>query len=184
MRKKYNYGFTIVELMITLALFGIVMGVVFTSFRLNEVSRDDLSNQIEVFRKNKKFHDTLASELKLCSPSQYTFVDTSTIRFKIPIENPTDYDITWGMDGQVGWWIQYERSGMTIVRRVLNAALIEQSRRVITDNVTNLIFGTAPGNVITVESKVEKTAFSRGRSNLAENMVQLVHTSQIKLRNE
>jgi len=67
MSKKY--GFTLLELMITLAIFGILLSAIFGSISTSRTNWQNAGNQIDRQQNARKAADRVAWELRLTSPS-------------------------------------------------------------------------------------------------------------------
>ena len=156
-------GFTLIETMVTMAVFSIGMGILFTAIKLNEVYRSNVAVQMELYRMNKQAHDTIASELKTSSLGQVNLSVPGQIRFKMPVESPTNYTISWGAEGITDREIRYNLSGVNLTRRIWNVtAGTEVSNRTIASGFTNLTFTSGCSvstNCITIATNATKTNF-------------------------
>lgn len=157
-------AFTLIEMMVTMTVFSIGMGIVFTSIKLNEVYRSNVAVQMELYRMNKQAHDTIASELRLSSPERVNLSFPGQIRFRTPIESSENYTITWGAEGIDNREIRYNLSGVNLVRRIWNVtAGTEVSNRTIASGFTNLTFtlgcNASLTNCITIYTNATKTNF-------------------------
>jgi hypothetical protein len=149
--------------MVTMAVFSIGMGILFTAIKLNEVYRSNVAVQMELYRMNKQAHDTIASELKTSSLGQVNLTTLGQIRFKVPIESPNNYTITWGAENITGYEIRYNLSGQDLVRRIWNVtADTEVSNRTVASGFTNLTFAAGCSlspDCVTIATNATKTNF-------------------------
>lgn len=147
-----------IEMMVTMAVFSIGMGILFTAIKLNEVYRSNVAVQMELYRLNKQAHDVIASELRLSSAEHVNLSFPGQIRFRTPFENTTGYNIIWGAEETADYEVGYNLSGQDLVRRIWNGTT-EVSNRTIASGFTNLTFTNTSNNCITIYTNATKTNF-------------------------
>lgn len=181
-------GFTIMEMMVVLVIFSLVMGIAFTAIKLNDVSRDNVNIQIELYNKNKQVHNTIAEELSRSSFSKdgtgnLLRINTSTSPctlttpcFQIAIGTDINYDTIWGANDDSGYWIHYKLDGTNLVREILDAVFSNVSQRIISSNVIAFSI-TVANNPILINTTVQK-------KRAMGDYIPLSALSQVNLRND
>jgi prepilin-type N-terminal cleavage/methylation domain-containing protein len=183
-------GFTLMEMMVVLVIFTIVIGMAFTALRLNEISRENVSVQIELYRKNMLVHNALSTELSLSSPNRLNTNTTddscssNTPCFQIPVATNDNYDIIWGAGatGTENYWIHYYLNGTNVERVVLTPApaFSPGPPRIIGDSIVAFSYpyiDTAPNSIV-ITSTAQRTAVIEGHTR------ELTSESQVYLRND
>lgn len=180
-------AFTLAEMMITVAVFTVIMGIVYTALRLNDIYRYNVSIQTDLYRQNKQAQDTIAAELRLCAHHEFTITDDNpdTIRFRVPLaELDDDYNIQWGADNEAGYWIQYRLDGTNLKREILIGAPPSYplfTEKTIGVDFTDLQFSSSgcPDCIIEIKTKVlKKNIPEQGRE------ISLEVASQVYFRNK
>jgi prepilin-type N-terminal cleavage/methylation domain-containing protein len=134
-------GFTLVEMMVVLSIFTLVMGIAYTALSLNETYRDLVLTKIQLYRQNKRALDSICAELQRSTAANWTTGgNPNTIRFQIPWVDAA-YNVNWGANNNIGWFIRYRLNNNNLVRGFLNASLNPVgSEVIIAENITNLQF--------------------------------------------
>jgi prepilin-type N-terminal cleavage/methylation domain-containing protein len=172
-----NRGFTLVEMMVVLAIFSMVMGVAYTALSLNETYRDLVLIKIQLYRQNKKAIDSLCAELQRSQGARVNITDNASpipdeIRFQIPLINAIDaqYNIPWGArQGNIDYpedppnsiyrYVRYRLNGANLVREVVDgddSVIGGTQQEIIAENITNLQFTSLNPNYITININAQK----------------------------
>ena len=159
-------GFTLVEMMMAVSIFTVVMGMVFTTLKLNDIYRYNVGIQMGLYRQNKRAQDTIERELRLSAPDKFSLIDSDgdsafdTIRFQIPLPTLDDeYNIRWGADSTEGYYIQYKLDNTYLKRQILDSGFSWVSERIIGADFDNLEFSSSgcPDNcIINITTRVLK----------------------------
>jgi len=146
-------AFTLMEMMVVLTIFSVVMGVAFTTIRLNETFRDLVLIRIELYRHNKVAAENMRMELQRSTAGRINIQDNTTpntdaIWFQIPLLNSIDnqYNIPWGArkgnTDYPNYFIRYRLNGTDFMREVLDNTLspVANTQELITENIVDLQF--------------------------------------------
>jgi len=171
-------GFTLMEMMVVLAIFSIVMGVAFTTLSLNETFRDLVLIRIELYRHNKVAVENMRMELQRSTANSITIQDNATptpdaIWFQIPLINSVDnqYNIPWGArkgsTDYPNYFIRYRLNGTDFMREVLDNTLapVANTQELITENIVDLQFTRPSPNYIVINVTGEKRTLQGRRIN-------------------
>ena len=169
-----NRGFTLIEMMVVLAIFSIVIGIAYTALSLNETYRDLVLTKIQLYRQNKRAIDTITAELQRSAATHWTIIDgggssPDIIRFQTPLVNSMDaqYNIPWGARfdniDYVGYFIQYYLMGTGLIRIMADSggALYLGTSKVIASDITNLQFTVANPNYISITINGQRRTIQR-----------------------
>ncbi len=164
-----NDGFTVAEMMITLAVFTVVIGVAYNTLTLNDIYRDLVLVKTQLYRQNKQAVDGLVEELQKSQGARVTITDNASptpdeIRFQIPLVNSisAQYILPWG--GRYGstdyanYYIRYRVSGTNLIRELLKADLSVEAgtEEIKAANIADLQF-TKSSNYVTINITAKKT---------------------------
>jgi len=160
-------GFTLIEMMVVLAIFSLTMGIAYTALKLNDNYRDLVFTRIELYRQVKRAVDNFAAELERSQSSRWTIADSNpdSIRFQIPLVNSMDaqYNVGWGARNMnldyLNFFIRYRINGTNLVRDILNATLspVSGTEQIMATGVTDLQFNQASPGYVTMKIDVQKT---------------------------
>jgi len=173
-------GFTLMEMMVVIAIFTIASGMAFTALRFNDVYRDSVGVQIELESNNKKALDAISEELRLSKMSVVTIKDSNkTINFKTPLfTNPDTYDIVWGADNTEGYAIQYrlDTVAKSVVREILDSggSVVSGKTSTIANNIQDSQFATLPNYSIQITTtSAKKTTEGKNETLTSQSTVYL-----------
>jgi len=181
-------SFTLVEMIMVASVFTIIMGMVFTILKLNDVYRYNVGIQMGLYRQGKKAQNAIAEELRLSAPGKFSLIDSDgdsafdTIRFQSPLPALDDeYNIKWGAEDTEGNYIQYKLEDTYLKRQILDSAFSLVSEKNAGADFDKLEFSSSgcPDNcVINITTRVLK----KNPSDLWRE-VSLEVTSYVYLRN-
>ena len=187
-----NRGFTLIEMMVVLAIFSIVIGIAYTALSLNETYRDLVLTKIQLYRQNKRAIDTITAELQRSAATHWTIIDgggssPDIIRFQTPLVNSMDaqYNIPWGArhgnTDYPNFFIQYKLSGTQLIREVVDGGGVIQAgtQRVIAENISNLQFT----NLNPLDSDYIRITMESQRSTIQRRIINANLVSTVFLRN-
>jgi len=149
---RHLRGFSLIEIMVVVAIVTVIMGIAFTSLRLSDSLRDLVFIRIQLYRQNKRAHDVIAEELEKSQSSRVDITDSNpdAIYLQIPLINSIDnttYSIPWGArynnTDYVFSDIIYRLNGTNLVREVSNQP---GSKEIIAADIINLQFSRVDGN--------------------------------------
>ncbi len=159
-------SFTLAEMIMVVSIFTVIMGVVFTVLKLNDIYRYNVGIQMGLYRQNKRAQDVMTEELRLSAPDKFSLIDSDgdsafdTIRFQIPLPTLDDeYNIRWGADNIEGNYIQYKLEDTYLKRQILDSAFSLVSERIIGADFDNVEFSSSgcPDNcIINITTRVLK----------------------------
>jgi len=160
-------GFTLLEIMITLGILGIVLGIAFSMFDMSNLGWNTHNIQVELQQEARMGMEAMAKDLYLTDSGQIT-VDTisNIITFKVPVIIDTDetipkdiYDtlgnIRWGAKvndsdtyGIESYSIRYSRNTNTnqLIRDIIDSSSTTISSRVCANNLQALVFSPTPAS--------------------------------------
>lgn len=147
-------GFTLIEMMIVLAIFSVLIGVVFAVFRTTHRLRQVGEIRIQLYRECKRAIDSISKELQESNKDKVTIDDNTgeggsdIIIFQVPIGLDANLDIQWGADGTADDYIRYYLSSDNkVYRRVCNNQNCDdiiRSTQIKANYITDLQFPNYP----------------------------------------
>lgn len=173
--KSKSSGFTLVELLVTMGIFSVIIGSLFSVLISQNNFVSLCSGKWEVARKSRKIMNILIKEARMSSPlnvSVYSLpmdqggsVRTDTgpsLEFQSPVDWDADGDfvdefnrVEWGAENSLGWSIEYCWDSATeqVLRRVWDDTNSLVSQVLVADNITNfqvvgLIYDTGTNSYI------------------------------------
>ena len=166
-------GFTLVEILVVMVIFGGIMGVLLLSFLVGKSSFLSADAYVQVQQEARRALDVMVRELR--EAGNVTEPDANTLRFQVALGFDRDLEITgcpdgaicWGAQDQSGtsqpnWLVQYRESGTQLVREILNAgAAVQPGTRVLANNVdaTNTTLDyVASDEIVTIAIAIRQTS--------------------------
>ncbi|MBU1043813.1 MAG: type II secretion system GspH family protein [Candidatus Omnitrophica bacterium] len=158
---KNNNAYTLAELLVSLAIFSVVIGSLMTILISQNAFFSRASASVEVGANARKVMSLMVKELRLSKVDRVevydkngnkydkdTHPDGADIYFKVPIDCDNDGDrfdvngnIEWGCEGGLEWFIEYyfDEANKRVMRRLLDASKIAQSETVIANNISGFL---------------------------------------------
>ena len=191
-RLRSARGFSLVEMMVTLSIFGVLSGVLFLSSVVSHRSYVTGDTFVHVQQQARQALDVMHRELHeaggtvAAAGAQLTF--QTALGYNLAAPCPADA-ICWGARDQAGanqqdWSVRYRLSGTQLVREILNAAgVVQVGSRVMANDVSSLAFAYAGGSTrtITIQLQVTRTSAELAGGQLSAAPTPLI--TSIKLRN-
>lgn len=174
MLKKKTLGFTLIEIMITVFIFLLLVGALFTILITGKTSWQVGNVRIELQQELRKGMDWITEELRQSGSSAISNVPANgtaypTISFRIPA-GVTNGNIVWESDE-----IQYLLGGLNN-RQLLRQVGSEQ--RVLANNIISLEFSRQ-----SLTSNIVEIALETDKMTVRGHLVELDLDFQVKLRN-
>jgi type II secretory pathway component PulJ len=177
------------EMLVAMVVFSIVMGIAFVALNLNEVHRESVGIQIQLYNNNRRVQDVIAEELSLSKMDNSLTItpgatenDPDSIDFQIPIGTDDNYDIMWGADGSEDYYVRYilDITNHNLERKTLDTSKGETQTRNISGDIANLKF---ENNLPECTNCIEITTTSQRRTNKGR-LFNLSTTAMVYLRND
>lgn len=172
-------GFSIVELLVVMAIFTIICGAIFASLSSGNVLWDTGSNQARIEQEVRKSVEKIYRELKETSSSRVTIGGGGTsITFQVPVDSDNDGDII-DDSGQVEWGVNtitYLRGGTNNLQLIRRSGGIDT---ILANDISALTFTGVPA----VNPTVVRISVTAQKTTLAQRSLTSTLTSQVQLRN-
>ena len=190
-------GFTLMEMMVVLAIFAIVIGAIFMTMTSGRISWQTDEAAVQVQEDLRKGLRIIGQELRESGRVQavtHVLINgaNNVIVFQIPIDANAatpEFDLSsgqilWGAEGTVGYALRYQRSGSQLTRELVNsfslAAPTVGTARVLANHITSVTFTQVPavGSITGVDITLAAQQMS-----LARHLISLTERLHVVLRN-
>jgi prepilin-type N-terminal cleavage/methylation domain-containing protein len=190
-RLRSRRGLSLVEMLVTLGIFGILTGVLFISSIVSHRSYVTGDAFVHLQQQARQALDAMHRELHeaggaiAAAGNQLTF--QTALGYNLAAPCPANA-ICWGARDQAGadqsgWSVRYRLNGTQLVREILNNAAVVQSSRIMANDVSQLSFAYVGGTTrtVTIQLQVTRTSAELAGGSLSAAPTPLV--TSIKLRN-
>ena len=190
-------GFTLLEMMVVLAIFAIISGAIFMTMSSGRISWQTNEAAVQIQEDLRRGLRTIGQELResgRVDSTAHVVINGSNdvIVFQIPIDANSatpEFDLSagqilWGAEGTVGYALRYRRNGSQLMRDLVDSFSLGASTvgtaRVLANNITSVVFTQVPasGDITGVD-----TALTAQKTSLAQHMMTLTETLHVVLRN-
>ncbi len=182
-----NKGVGLIEVGIAMVIFLILIGMLYGAISSNRVTVNEAQDRIKLQQELRKTLDRLEKELKASRSSLITIPGTNdSVTFQEPVDWDSDGDVVdasgaveWGAEGNLNWNMRYLLSGTQVLRRVFDAAGVQQGTDTVIANDINLFQITRQAvqpNRISINMTAQRTT-------LDQRTISFSAGSEIILRN-
>ena len=187
-------AFTLVELLMVLAIFSLMSGALFSSFLIGKGSYLSADAYVHVQEEARRAIDVMGRELRGARGAGIAGLPNSlqfpvALGYNLAAPCPAN-NVCWGaVDsagvGQPNWTVQYRIVGTQLVREILNGGAVQPGTRVLANDVdaarTSFAYD-ALANTVTISLGVTMTSaqLAGGSMSTVPNSL----TTRVKLRND
>lgn len=185
--KRERKGYTLVEILVVVVLFGLLFAAVFEILSTNRIAWDtssttqNLENQARFGLNNmaRELYNTNSGRIAIEAQPEPGAESNQRVTFQVPVGYDANGNLRWGAEGTESDFIRYSINGNQLLRQVLDddGSTILNSRVLANDvrNVQGLQFSLT-NNLLTITLTTQR--ISPGKRNLAQTM-----TSEVAFRN-
>jgi len=164
--RKGKIGFTLVEVIVVMAIFGIMFGVIFEILSSGRNTWNFGFTAQDVEDQARQGLERIVREIYLTNGGKVSVsgaLDSRILAFQVPIGFDVNGNLIWGADGVADQQLRYSRNASSqLLREVLDAASnpISGLEKVLANSVQALNF-TLNGNIIVISLTIQKTTVDR-----------------------
>ncbi len=184
--KRERKGYTLVEILVVVVLFGLLFAAVFEILSTNRIAWDTGSTTQNL--ENQAFFglNNMARELYNTNSGRITIEaepgaePNQRVTFQVPVGYDANGDLLWGerAGGTENFSIRYTINNNQLLRQVLdeNDAVINERTRVLASDVQGLLFSPLNNNLLTI-------TLTTGRISPGNRPLEQTMTSEVAFRN-